>query len=415
MRRSLNDDHLFAGPDWFSVSENQKRRMIAEIQSLPEHQVLNAAVDDLCTYLVSKYRVDVPVLDEGAIHIDREDVRVDVSRDPMRVFMDRSQPFYVSGTTIEITIPFTGEGEAFKIQPTTSWTNPPRARIDRQALRMSITGVDLNGDRVRGQIQGALDQIKTSLDRLRLDAAGLNSQLESEARTHVERRRQKFLVDQNLVASLGFPLKRRDDAPQTYRAPEVRRRVQLKPPAVTTAPYRPEPTLDMVEYEHILSVMTNMALVMERSPLAFSSMGEEDLRTHFLMQLNGHYEGQATGETFNFGGKTDILIRSDGKNIFIAECKYWSGPKRLSETVDQLLGYASWRDTKVAVVVFNRQKNFSHVLDAIPPAMTTHPNFKREQPRPSETSFRYVLAQRDDPNREMTVTVMAFDVPQPDG
>src|SRR5260370_4966399 len=54
-------------------------------------------------------------------------------------------------------------------------------------------------------------------------------------------------------------------------------------------------------------------------------MGEEDLRTHFLVQLNGVYEGQATGETFNFEGKTDILIRADGGNIFIAERKFWSG------------------------------------------------------------------------------------------
>jgi hypothetical protein len=37
------------------------------------------------------------------------------------------------------------------------------------------------------------------------------------------------------------------------------------------------------------------------------------------VQLNRHFEGAATGETFNHRGKTDILIRVDGKNIFIAE------------------------------------------------------------------------------------------------
>ena len=50
-----------------------------------------------------------------------------------------------------------------------------------------------------------------------------------------------------------------------------------------------------------------MVAVMEWSPRAFVGMGEEDLRQHFLVQLNGAYEGQATGETFNFEGKTDIL------------------------------------------------------------------------------------------------------------
>jgi hypothetical protein len=53
------------------------------------------------------------------------------------------------------------------------------------------------------------------------------------------------------------------------------------------APFTPEPTLNMKEYEHILSVISNMVVVMERSPRAFSGMSEEDLRQHFLVQLNG--------------------------------------------------------------------------------------------------------------------------------
>ena len=95
-------------------------------------------------------------------------------------------------------------------------------------------------------------------------------------------------------------------------------------------------------------------------------MREEDLRQHFLVQLNGQYEGQASGETFNFEGKTDILIRAEGRNVFIAESKFWRGPESLRETIDQLLGYASWRDTKTAILIFNRQKNFSEVLAKIP-------------------------------------------------
>ena len=80
----------------------------------------------------------------------------------------------------------------------------------------------------------------------------------------------------------------------------------------------------MEEYEEILRIMRNMVQGMELSPRAFVGMQEEDLRTHFLVQLNAQYEGQATGETFNFEGKTDILIRVQGKNIFIAECKFWA-------------------------------------------------------------------------------------------
>lgn len=411
----LTEGYLFSTVDWFSVAESQKSTMMEEIRRFPEHRVMNTSVDDLCNYLIEKYSIDVPVLDEAGIHADRQDTEIDVSRDPNRWMRDPSRPFYVSGTKIEITIPFTGDGEAFKIRPTTASMNPPRALVRGQQLIMNFIGTDLDADQLRGRIQGAVSEIKVHLDRLRNDSAGLHNQLPHLARTNVEGRRQKFLADQNLVASLGFPMKTRADMPQTYRAPEVRRRIQLSPPPVSTAPFKPEPVLATQDYEHILSVMTNMAIVMERSPSAFQSMGEEDLRQHFLVQLNGHYEGQASGETFNYEGKTDILVRSEGRNIFIAECKYWGGSKKLTDTVDQLLGYLSWRDTKAAIVLFNRQRSFTHVLGEIPSTVKVHPNCKRDLGKQSETSFRYVFAHRDDPNREMTVTVLAFDVPQPLG
>ena len=166
-----------------------------------------------------------------------------------------------------------------------------------------------------------------------------------------------------------------------------------------------------MDYEEILRIMKNMVHVMELSPHAFSAMGEEDLRSHFLVQLNGAFQGQATGETFNFQGKTDILIRVDGKNIFIAECKFWKGEKSFLATLDQLLSYLSWRDTKAAVIMFNRNADFSAVLAKIAETGPKHPNFKRDLGKQDESTFRYVFVQPNDTNREIMLTVMAFDIP----
>jgi hypothetical protein len=174
---------------------------------------------------------------------------------------------------------------------------------------------------------------------------------------------------------------------------------------------RREPVLLADEYEHILGVIRNMVQVMERSPSAFSHMREEDLRQHFLVQLNSQYEGLATGETFNFEGKTDILVRSDARTVFIAECKFWAGPQVLVESVNQLLGYTSWRDTKTAILLFNRGRLLSTVLGKIGPALHAHPNFVREIPYGDETSFRFVMSHRDDPERHFTLTVLVFELP----
>src|SRR5450755_3519394 len=155
------------------------------------------------------------------------------------------------------------------------------------------------------------------------------------------------------------------ESPATYAVPVQKRKPKIERPTASSGPFQPELVLAMEEYENILGIIRNMVRVMEQSPKAFETMGEEDLRTHFLVQLNAQYEGRATGETFNFQGKTDILIRIDGRNVFIAECKFWGGEKQFLETIDQLLSYLSWRDTKTAVLIFNRNVNFSEVVKKI--------------------------------------------------
>ena len=75
------------------------------------------------------------------------------------------------------------------------------------------------------------------------------------------------------------------------------------------------------------------------------------------------------------------------------------------------MGYACWRDTKTAILVFNRNKNLSAVLEKIPDVVKSHANFKAERGCDSETTFRFVLSHRDDPNRELVLTILVFDVP----
>lgn len=404
-------NYLFNNVDWYSVDQHQRKELAKEIDSINGDRLLNTSVDDLCDYFEKKYKIEVPTLNPDHIVADQRETKIDVSGDPRRYFSNPGEPFYVNGTTVEISVPFEGDGEAFKVQPTSYTMSPPRADIKNNNLIIKIEGTDLTAEQVRNEVNRTIAEIEGYLVTLRSNAQGLNSQIRSLARSAIEQRRGKLLMDRNLLGDLGFKIKEREGESRTYAAPEVRRKISPALPPASTTPYKPEPTLANADYEHILSVIQNMVHVMERSPSAFTSMDEESIRSHFLVQLNGHYEGQATGETFNYQGKTDILIRSEGKNIFIAECKFWFGPKKLTETIDQLLGYSSWRDTKVAVIVFNRNKDFSKVLDSIQETTKSHGNFKRQITISSETMFRYVFAHRDDANRELLLTVMAFDVP----
>jgi len=72
----------------------------------------------------------------------------------------------------------------------------------------------------------------------------------------------------------------------------------------------------------------------------------------------------------------------------------------------------SWRDTKAAILLFNRNKDSSKVLAEIPKLVREHPNFQKDEGQQSPTRTRYAFRQKDDPAKVVHVTVMAFDIPK---
>lgn len=402
--------HLFVKGELRGFIENRKREAFNNIQSQDANYILNVSVSDFCKYLLQKYALVSPILEETKITVDQEEKSVDVSHYPNRLIIDESRPSYVKGTEITYYVPFEGNAELFKYKPATYTFNPPSGVVNNQELCLSFECIDHDTERLKQNFQRELSEIKKWLAWVSNDVRQFNESLPNEIEKQVKERREKLLKDRGLVAELGFSLRKREDAVTTYTVPAIKRKI-IPQPNASTDPYKPEPTLSMDDYEHILSVTNNMALVMERSPKAFQTMKEEDIRQHFLVQLNGQYEGQATGETFNYEGKTDILIRNEGKNIFIAECKFWNGAQTLKETINQILGYLSWRDSKTAILLFNRTKNLSNVLSQIPDIVREHPKFGRQVEYKSETAFRFILHHKDDASRELYLTVLVFEVP----
>jgi hypothetical protein len=408
-----NTGVLFASQDLGEFLRQKSGEMTSEVESIDSNRILNTAPADLSSYLVDKYKLEAPTLRRDEWQIDQKESKKDVSRDPNRWFRDQTQPFYVPSQQIRVEVPFAGDPNFFYVRPSQFNLNPPLARIQEGLLVITYEVAHDEQLELRPQIDRALAEIDQHLEWIRKDVNGFNLRLENDALQAIAYRRQRLLQNQNRMVALGIPLRVRPNAPATYAVPTVRRKVAPVLPPASETPYSPEPALDNENYEHILKVIQNMAHVMERSPSAFKEMGEEDLRQHFLVQLNGQFEGNATAETFNAGGKTDILLRVNDRNVFIAECKFWKGPRHFSEAIDQLLSYAAWRDTKTALLVFNRGTGLTTVLAGIKEALETHSNFKRPVAWAHESGYRYVFSHREDPNRELIVTAIIFNVPQP--
>lgn len=164
-------------------------------------------------------------------------------------------------------------------------------------------------------------------------------------------------------------------------------------------------------YLDVLNTLNTYGKDLEKKPRVYSGQDEEGLRDHFLTSLGARYDRTtATGETFNRQGKTDILLKDDqGNNLFIAECKWWKGSSVFQNTISQLFdNYVTWRDTKLAILFFVDNKDFSNVLGQIEMEAALHPYYVRFVNKTEESRFSFVFRQKDDVAHEVKLEIILF-------
>jgi hypothetical protein len=245
------------------------------------------------------------------------------------------------------------------------------------------------------------------------DVEPFNCALRRTIREDVRNRKNELLRLRGLVGALEIPMRRLDDVKPLFTAPLVRK--QVSPLRLAEeGPHEDEYTMSDAVYADILQTISEFGKVFERYPATFSGMEEADFRNVLLWGLTPLYgiTGSVTGETFNMGGKSDILIRYRNQNLFVAECKIWDGPQVYLDTIDQLLGYLSWRDSKSAIIMFVRSGSLSHFVDEIRKATPSHGLFVSELTKRSDAWLNYAFRMRQDSAREMKVAVMLFNVPK---
>ncbi len=418
--RLISGDHLFRDGNLRDYLSKRQERLQEAIRDISRDRILQTPLPALADEIYEKHRINVPTLPDDQQLTQRvqvskaTDTEIDVSADKSRAIRNRRTPTYIEGTQVTFKVYFEGSHKLFRYKPKTWSTMPPRAsRVESKCLVFTYEWPDDGGS-----IEEADEQFRDEVGKVRERLGTVQEQVEEtyngSLRQTIESRlgsrRESASEDRSAVESLPYELERRENAPETHTAPVERTSTDPEPEKRTSGEVSNWIIEDEV-YEEILTVLKNMAWVMERSPSAFEEMNEEDLRIHFLVQLNGQFTGPSTGETFNTTGKTDIYLPVKDRAVFIAECKFWRGSKEFVGAIDQLLGYSSWRDTKTALVVFNRNQDTSQVLAQIPEIVEDREDHHRTIDYGEETDFRFVLHHDNDPDREVTVTMMVFDVP----
>lgn len=393
------------GGDLDHTLRHQLGRIKNAVEAWKEDDLLSLPEQDVIDTIVEEFHVEAPVLDRD--HIAQEPVA-----EGYVTVMQFGEQVRVKQTVVTLVIPFTGERVLFTLRPNQWTTRLPEAIVGEDHLKIQWTGRALDPAAVKQSLDLQVNDIDRWLHWVSAQVAAYNQQAVSLIGQEVRARKAAILANRDLQAAIGFPLRKRDDA-STYSIPVSRKKlvVDSRPPRRSSAaPFRPEPVLADAHYEEAIRVLLNSRNQLERSPSTTAHMDEEAIRDNLLLNLNGQFEGKAAGEVFNGKGKTDILIRVEDRHVFIGECKFWKGPKTITDTLDQLLGYLVWRDTKAALLLFIRQGMPTDVIAKSLDKIRQHPNFKREGAHSDEFGERYnfIFRANDDEAREIKLAFLPF-------
>jgi hypothetical protein len=400
---------LFDEGDLRHLLERQRQQLKCEIDSLENNYLLNANETDLVQHYSEKFSIEpLEILEDQVSATDRQE---DIPAESFPFdFSVRSGQMYKK-QVICYHIPFTGDRNLLKLTPSTRmlWSEDVVVQGNEIIFRVTNFSDDLAS--LKREYDEFLKRLKAQAGNSTTEVSRFNIALETEVKVAIGSRKAELLKRSNALASLGVPLKKSPNLSPTFAVPPPKKKVIFAKPIASDAAFAPEPTLDDKTYKEILKIIHDVGVEIERHPNIYQGTGEETLRDHFLMVLSPHFSS-VTGETFNKSGKTDILIRHDGKNLFVAECGIWKGIKQFLGKIDQLLAYLTWRDSKTALICFVRNKEFMSVLELIRKETPSHINFVREEAKVGDAWFSYEFSLKDDRGRPVRLAVMCFHFPE---
>ncbi|MGN6395831.1 MAG: hypothetical protein ACTHMI_09720 [Mucilaginibacter sp.] len=254
-------------------------------------------------------------------------------------------------------------------------------------------------------------EVTKNLERTNTQTEFYNDELPGFINQLLKEKEAMFNNEASFLEKIGVKINPRSDE---FMIPSPVKRKAVPLPSAERINGATSPYLESKVYNDIREVLYHVGQAMERNPSLYLGKKEEALRDIFLLFLETRYESTTgTGEAFNRKGKTDILLKYavDGCNVFVAECKFWKGPKELFKAIDQLLGYLTWRDSKTALMIFVKQPEITKALEVVTYYVNQHPQFKRFVGANHATSLSYEMTLPEDPRSSIWMEFMVFHFP----
>jgi hypothetical protein len=219
-----------------------QRSAFDQIQDFSSDVILSKTVDEWVNELAEKYRIQVPTIDPNNCYTTDHEGQVPLYQLPNPNFRDTSP--MVPGKFFMFHIPYVGDETMFYDRPMFTSMQNQSARTTSTEIVFTFAGASLTTKDIDNKSDAAIKFVQDQLDQLRNDVRDFNQQLPHLLRQKIEARRQIAEKDTTIATSLKYAIRRRANAPDTYKVPVIRRKISA-PPAPSKTPGA-DPALDEI-------------------------------------------------------------------------------------------------------------------------------------------------------------------------
>jgi len=398
-----------------NLISSQAREIITEINSQPDEYFDSIPTEEFSKYLESKYSLDeFPTLIWEEIEMEIAETEI-FGRDLPRTFDISNPNEKFKRKLVLYHIPINGNVGLLRFSPTnrysTSGMNGQLA-IRNNTLDVSFIDIYNQPEEVDSDFDRTKNAIAEKLNVVKGEYENFHKELPKFIDDEIKKRIQKINHLNDYKSKFKYPIKKKN-IPTAFESPRIVKKKKISPkPVGASNTVTNQRFITDEDYMHILGLLQDCGNNWEHFPELYKGKGEEALRDQLIFVLAPNIEGVVAGEAYNKKGKTDISIKHESTNLFIGECKIWKGPKGFLETIDQILGYLTWRDSKAAIMMFVPNQEISGVRKATEEGAKSHSNFVRilEVINEGWTNYRFHI--ENDPGTYITLAVQLYHLPE---
>lgn len=187
-------ERLFAG-SWHAAWQDTLRRAADDVLKLDRKLFSDPALGGHLKKIADKYSVEIARIIKDGIRAKRRETE----RDIIDGWGERRR---VKQTWLDVTIPFSGEAESFKIAPSRPIIPSNHSTIGANALTLTIP----DDESAQGTVDTFVAQISQNLDALRAEYEQSKGQLEQIIQNTANQRKQQIEAERARDQKLNFPV-----------------------------------------------------------------------------------------------------------------------------------------------------------------------------------------------------------------